>query len=969
MKRADKKVDELSAPEPQGVADSCADERSSQNEDMNRRRFLSLMAASAALAGFTACRRPVEHIVPYVHAPQEVIPGLPLHYATSMPFGLDSHSVLATSYQGRPTKVDGNPGHPSRPAGSSVQLQASVLDLYDPNRSRHVTHQQGESTWQAFLEFWRGQKKRFDANRGKGLVLISDRFASPTRYRLLQGWLAQYPQAVLYFHEPLSLANTMQGVAEATGQPGCKPVYHLDKARVVVTLDADLFGAEPNALYHSHGFSNGRTPEKPESCNRLYVFESSYTITGQLADHRIAVACSDIGAVLSALMAELSKLGLNIKGPMPGQAPGAVKPAWIEALARDLFKQQGQCLLVAGMKQPAQVHAAVAYLNSRLNNVGHAVQYLAAADTPSFDPVQQARALTAIASGPVDTVLFLNSNPEYDRAQELNTERLFGARHTVHFGAYDDETAARCQWHLPASHYLEQWNDVRDWNGVAAIVQPLIQPLYDGRSDIEVMHLLATGLEATGYDLVRATWAELLGDRDFDKSWRQVLVKGYYGDAKSAAAASIPAAYVPGAGEAKNTAGWEMTLQPSLTLHDGRFAGNGWLQELPDPITKLAWDNVALLSPKAAQELQVRNGDIIRVQRADAAIEIPAWIVPGQAERTVTLTMGYGRRKAGDVGSGVGVNVYPLRRSCSEYLVGDVTIEKTGEHNEPASAQETDSMHDRPLVRQTTLQDYQHHPEKIREMVEHPPLQSLWQEHEYRDGYQWGMVIDLNRCNGCMACVVACQSENNIPMVGREQVANGREMHWIRMDRYFTGEGDQAELVHQPVACQHCEMAPCEQVCPVAATVHDHEGLNVMAYNRCVGTRYCSNNCPYKARRFNFFNYTAEMAESVKLAQNPEVTVRSRGVMEKCTYCLQRLTAAKQQAKQQGRPLADGEVKTACQQACPMNAISFGNINDAGAVVSELKKNPRNYELLSELNIRPRTSYMARIKNRNPEWV
>jgi Fe-S-cluster-containing dehydrogenase component len=940
------------------------------SEDINRRRFLSLMSASLALAGLTSCRRPVERIMPYVHAPEEIIPGLALQYATAMPFGLDSHGVLATSYQGRPTKVDGNPGHPSMPSGSNVLLQASLLDLYDPNRSRLVKRKNSDSSWQAFLEFWREQKKHFDANQGEGLVLISDRFSAPTRYRQLQKWLAQYPKSVLFFHEPLSLANSMQGIQEATGQKGFKPVYHLDKAGVIVALDADLFGTEPNALYHACGFSNGRTPEKPDSCNRLYVLESSYTITGQLADHRIRMACSDIAPFVSALLQALSKLGLNCKVTTTEFLPPSVTHEQLDAVARDLYKQRGKCLLVAGQKQPAHVHATVAYLNQLLNNTGQTVHYVAAEDVQPWDDTLRQQALAAIARGPLDTVIFLNSNPEYDHALDLDTNLLFKASHTVHFGACDDETATRCEWHLPASHYLEQWSDVRDWNGLTSIVQPLIQPLYDSRSDIELMNMLSTGLDSAGYDLIRTTWAELLGDKDFENSWRHVLLKGFYPTGQSVQTAVKADAFMPPLGNRPSTLeSWEVTFQPSLLLHDGRYAGNGWLQELPDPITKLAWDNVALVSKKAAQKLRLKNGDVVRLRRASISIEIPVWIMAGQADYTITLTAGYGRSKAGDIGSAVGVNVYPLRQTCSEYIVHDVTIEKTGKGYELARMQETDSMHDRPLVRQMTLAEYNQHPEKIKEMVEQPPLQSLWKEHVYEEGYQWGLVIDLNKCNGCMACVVACQSENNIPIVGKEQVANGREMHWIRMDRYIAGDDDHAEMVHQPVACQHCEMAPCEQVCPVAATVHDHEGLNVMAYNRCVGTRYCSNNCPYKARRFNFFNYTGHMPETVKMAQNPEVTVRSRGVMEKCTFCSQRLVSIKQKAKKQGRTVQDGEVKTACQQACPMDAITFGNINDPNALVTVLKKSPRNYELLGELNIRPRTSYLARIKNKNPDWV
>jgi len=613
-------------------------------------------------------------------------------------------------------------------------------------------------------------------------------------------------------------------------------------------------------------------------------------------------------------------------------------------------------------------------INRHLDNINKTVSYREMPDAvlPSFTSI--AGLNSAVQNKEINTLCILGGNPLYSSPADIDFSNILrNVEKTIHLSSHVDETSRKVNWHLPSAHFLESWGDARSADGTLSVIQPLIDPLLGGKSIMEVLNLLITGEDVRGYELVRNTWISVLNKADFENAWTKVLHDGVYNSTKSdgivpdISLAGIDR-LIGGKNNPEKLSGnnLEIVFRSSPSVFDGRFANNGWLQEMPDQITKLSWDNAVLLSPQTAEELGLKNEDLVLIDYRERTIEMPVWILPGHADFSITITLGSGRTDAGRIGNYTGFNAYVLRTSDKPDFDTGARIKKTGKTYPLANTQDHGSMEGRPLVREADIEEYRKHPDFAPEMVEHPPLKSLWDEHSYKTGYQWGMTIDLNACTGCNACVIACQSENNIPIVGKEQVKNGREMHWIRLDRYFSGEVDDPEMTYQPVTCQHCENAPCEQVCPVAATVHDEEGLNVMAYNRCIGTRYCSNNCPYKVRRFNFFNYTHEYPEIIKMVQNPDVTVRSRGVMEKCTFCTQRINAAKISAKNKGEKLKDGDVITACQQTCPADAIMFGDINNPDSKVSELKKNNRNYTMLAELNVQTRLTYLAKIRNPNP---
>ena len=970
-------------------------------EGVTRREMIQLLGASLSLAGIAGCRRPVEEIVPYVTAPEEMVPGIPSYYATTMPFRRSAYGVIVESHEGRPTKIEGNPAHPSTLGASSSRIQASVLGLYDPDRSQSVTLKGEKKSWNDFVAAWGSLSAAHAADGGAGLAVLSESFSSPTMARLTSDLRARYPKLQWATYDAVSDENRLAGLRQATGRD-LDLMLRFDRASVIVCLDADPLLTDPEMIAHARGFAAGRRAgSSGGAMNRLYAVEGVFSLTGAMADHRLRLESRQIAPLVAALAARLGVAGAT---SLPNSVAG-VDPRWIDALAKDLLANRGKGLIVAGDRQPAAVHAAVCALNTHLGNTGTTVSYYETKDAALPSVSSLASLVASMKGGAIQTLVILGGNPVFDAPADLDfPAALSKVPHSIAFGHTIDETSSKAEWHIPRAHYLESWGDARAVGGTLSVIQPLILPLFGGRTPIEVLGLMVGGKDRPGYDIVRDTWKPILGEGEFDKKWNRVLHDGLLAggelpevvpDSKAAAFAEL---------NAGSSSGPEIVFLPSASLHDGRFANDGWLQELPDPLTKLTWDNPALVSPKMAETLGVANGDVVRLDYAGRALDLPVWILPGMADGVVALTLGYGRTRAGRIGSGVGFDTFTMRPSGSPGFVTGATLTKRGGKYALSATQNHGSMEGRPIVRESTLAELRtasakatadksadksgaaapvpaegaHAPDPhqapkgtaspLGVYPEQPHHFSLWKEHTYDQGNQWGMTIDLNTCIGCNACMTACQSENNVPVVGKIQVSNGREMHWIRVDRYFSGEpSGSPEVVFQPVPCMHCEDAPCEQVCPVAATVHDGEGLNVMVYNRCIGTRYCSNNCPYKVRRFNFFNLTKDTPDILKLAMNPDVTVRARGVMEKCTYCTQRISRAKIDAKLAGRALRDGDVKTACQQACPASAIEFGNLRDASSRVVKAKADPRNYALLEELNTKPRTTYLAKVRNPNPE--
>jgi len=958
---------------PQG-----ASELTELNDPVSRRAFISLMGASLALAGLAGCRRPVEKIIPYVVAPEEIIPGVPNYYATTMPFMSNAFGLIVESHEGRPTKIEGNPGHPATLGRSNTFIQGSILDLYDPDRSRAVLQNGRQSSWNDLVTFWRGLHDRYSQSRGRGLAILVVPFSSPTLSRLAHLFRTTFPEAGWASYEPAGNESEYEGVRLATGQV-LQPIYHIDKADVILSLDSDFVYAESDNIRNAQGFIDGRrVSSEQDGMNRLYIVESFFSNTGALADHRLRIPSSLVGAFIAAVALELQAQDVALgDNAMLGQySQHEFDREWIRILAADLIRARGKSLVLAGRQQSAAVHALACVINSALGNIGDTVSFHEISDSELSSTESLKNLVDDIKSRRIKTLAILGGNPAYDAPVDLNfAEALKELDHSIHLSSHVDETSGAVEWHIPMAHYLESWGDARSTHGAVSVIQPLIAPLYGGASSVEVLSLLATAIDTRGYDIVRETWQKLISDGDFEAEWRRILHDGLLkGSASPVVNTHVDAASVftqigsnPFNRELPARDNLEIAFRPSLTIYDGRFANNAWLQELPDFQTKISWDNVALMSPPTARELGLNNSDIATLEYRGRKLEAPIWILPGHADNSVTLYLGYGRKFGGRVADGIGFNAYLLRPSDVPFFDRGLTIAGTGQTYKIVTTQNHHSMEGRPIIREATLEHYREHPAFANEGHEIPPLYTLRSTHEISEQYQWGMAIDLNVCIGCNACTVACQSENNIPVVGKEQVGRGREMHWIRVDRYFNGDMADPEMVHQPVPCMHCENAPCEEVCPVTASLHDREGLNLQVYNRCIGTRYCSNNCPYKVRRFNFFNYTGKTPEPVKMVFNPDVTVRSRGVMEKCTYCLQRINAAKVAARKEGRTVRDGEFTTACAQACPTEAIVFGNVADPESHVSKIRMQNRNYGMLAEYNTKPRTTYLARLRNPNPQ--
>ena len=959
-------------------------------QGVSRRTMLTLMGASLSLAGLTACRRPVEKIVPYVTAPEDLLPGVPRHYATTMPFGRSAYGLVVESHEGRPTKIEGNELHPSTLGASSPWIQAAILDLYDPDRSQRVQRAGEAATWDEFEQTWAGLAETFAGNGGQGLAVLTEPFASPTLRRMVDLFRERYPNARFVSYQPISEESANEGCEQLFGQ-----VYEvrsrLDRAAVVLALDSDFLMTDPEAVRHAMEFAEGRRIRGEHgSMSRLWSVESALTVTGSNADQRLRLRPGQMAGFLGLLAGELESRGLALSLPTAGfHAIDGVQKSWVEALAQDLLEHRGKSIILAGQGQPAAVHAAATLLNSALGNLGQTITLHRSDEQGRSSRSGLGDLATAMRDGEVSALFVLGGNPLYDAPADFEfAGALEAVEHSFHLSSHVNETSDACTWQLPHAQFLESWGDARAQGGALSVTQPLIRPLFGGRSSLELMTLLATGETGSAYEQLRETWREYLGSGSFEMNWQRLLHAGVLQntDGRDEVRPPVPApdqarrvfAELAKVSPSEGAEALDLIFRPSATLYDGRYANNGWLQELPDPVTKITWDNAALLSPATAHSLGVQHEQIVRIEYEGREIQLPVWVVPGQADGTVVLDLGHGRTKAGRVGNGQGFDAYRLRISAEPGYGRWARVQPTGEtyaisetqhHNEMDELGESERDGRIPmLIRETTLAEFSRNPEFVADQeVEHPPLVSLWKEHSYEEGKQWGMSIDLNACIGCGTCTIACQSENNIPVVGKTEVGNGREMAWIRVDRYFSGSSEQPEAVFQPVPCMHCENAPCEQVCPVGATTHDSEGLNTMVYNRCIGTRYCANNCPYKVRRFNFFNFTKDTPEVRKMVNNPDVTVRSRGVMEKCSFCLQRINRARVEAKLAGREMRDGDVTTACEQACPTRAIRFGDIRDAESRVTRDKADPRDYVLLGELNNKPRVSYMGKLRNPHPD--
>ena len=920
---------------------------------------MQLLGASLGLAGLTACtKQPPERVVPYVKTPEEIVPGKPLFFATATTVGGYAQGVIVESNMGRPTKIEGNPEHPASLGATSVFSQAQTLALYDPDRAQVVLREGSSSSWQAFLSSAGVVREKLLGQKGAGFRILTETITSPSLAAQIRALLAEMPEAQWHQYEPVSGDSARAGAKIAFGE-NVSAVYDLTKADVILALDSDFLTAGPGALRYAREFSRRRDPQGQGGMNRLYSVEACPTSTGATADHRLALSHTNVEMFARAL-------AQRVGAPAPPAESGA-PAAWLDAVAKDLLDHKGRSLIVPGEHQSAAVHALAHAMNAALGNAGNTLRYVEPVEANPADQYASLASLIAdLMAGKVDTLLVLGGNPAHTAPARMGfLDAYRKARLRVRVGLYDDETSAYSHWVIPEAHSLECWSDARAFDGTVTLMQPLIAPLYDGKALSEVLAAFRGQAGRGSHDLLKEHWQSQRPGPDFEAFWRKSLHDGFVpGSAASPKNAGIRTDFAAALPNPPEFSGPEFQFRTDPSIYDGRFANNGWLQELPRPVSLMVWDNAALVSPRMAQKLGVQNGDVVSLRAAARELRLPIWILPGHAEDAVTMHIGYGRTRGGRLASGVGANANVLRSPESPWVAHAGEIRKTGDSHTLATVQMHHSMEGRDIVRTAALADYRKNPH----LFEHGgqgKLLSLYPERKY-DAYAWGMAIDLNACTGCNACTIACQAENNIAVVGKSEVVRGREMHWIRIDRYFSGELDAPDIHHQPVPCMHCENAPCEPVCPVAATVHSDEGLNHMVYNRCVGTRYCANNCPYKVRRFNFLLYSDWTTQSLEGLRNPNVTVRSRGVMEKCTYCVQRINAARITAELEGRKIKDGEVVTACQTACPTQAIHFGDLNDPASKVSKIKQDARNYSLLEELGVRPRTTYLAHLKNPNP---
>jgi molybdopterin-containing oxidoreductase family iron-sulfur binding subunit len=1029
---------------PQGASEVEADGQS-------RRNFLKIMSASFALAGVATlgagCRRPEEKLVPYGKQPENFTYGEAQYFATAMPTRTGAVPLVVKSYEGRPVKIEGNALFPGSNGGTDRYAQASILDLYDVDRARHFKRDGKEVSREEALNFLTELSKKSSANQGEGLAFLAESSTSPSRARLQKIIAQKFPKSQWFTYDAIDSSIHQRAATQAFGQ-SVTPVYNFDKAKVILSLDCDFLGGEDGAHEHIRKFTAGR--KAGEGMSRLYAIESLFTLTGANADHRLRVSASSISQIGAAILGAIISNQIGA----PTTVPTGLDVKWISECANDLVKNRGNVLVVAGQRQPLAVHLLAHAINTALDSIGNTVTLVKTAEAASAS-------LSALAESSADTLVILGGNPVYNLNLPLKATTV------VRLGYQEDETAGKAQWNFPATHYLESWGDATTSDGTLVPIQPLIQPLFGGLSELEFLARIAGEGETNSHEIIRETYKQnvLARERgldvpwyDHENAWKKFLFSGFITDSTAPvtsvrlqqSTADLNQLLAGVKSVAPSASSLEVIFFRDAKMDDGRYANNGWMQELPDPITKMTWDNAVLVSRTTAKELQLQNGDVVEISLNGKTVSGPIWVQPGMADYSLGLAFGYGREKAGRVGNGIGFNAYKI--FSGKYIETGAKVTKTGETHILACTQHHWSMEGRPAVREFNHDEAAEAIEKNENIAEEkfhgvePPIVASLYKNPLDDAkktalHQWGMAIDLSSCVGCGTCVVACQSENNIPIVGKDQVLRGREMHWMRIDRYFTTDPkrknnpsrfdwnadmnqrddaqqfqswiDDVQAVNQPMLCQQCETAPCENVCPVAATVHDQEGLNTMAYNRCIGTRYCSNNCPYKVRRFNFLDFnkrpltelkgtaysttlthktdgewdlvrwwkdpnsgmrTEDEWDLIKLSKNPDVTVRMRGVMEKCTYCTQRIEHAKISQKAKAGQTADVRLteaagtipKTACQQACPAGAIVFGDISDANSSVSKQKLSPLNYSVLGSLLTKPRTTYLARVRNPNP---
>lgn len=993
-------------------------------EGVSRRRWMQLMSASFALAGAAGCRWETEQIAAFAQRPEGYVPGTRQHYATNIHWAGAPRHLLVTKYDERPIKVEGNPDHPAARGAADAFTQASTLALYDPDRAKGVHLRDGNQTftkgWADFESFL--DERVGELGDGEGLAILAPSIDSHTFYAALDRVQDKFPAAKFYKHDAVSRENELAGAELSFGQR-VRTHYRLADAKVIATFDADLLTAMPDSLRAARDYAEGRDPDG--EMNRLWSVESFYTPTGAAADHRLPLKSSAIGGFLAELRDKVKELaaGDHEHGEPIEGVPTADQ--FLEVLADDLVHNQGASLVVVGAGQPAEAHAIGHEINSLLGAFGKTVLFTEE-PKPRVEVAGADALLEALTTDKVNTLLVLDGNPAYDLPGFAKAVEK--ATHSIRLGVYDDETSRVCHWSLPQTHPFEEWGDVIAWDGAVGVCQPMIEPLLSGRSAVEVLALLAGDRSPDARQMVADALRDV-ADLPDESAWNKLLHDGLVADS---AAQPVEVGQPKEGVEAPlaiTDDATELVFVPSSSTYDGRLANSGWLQETPDFLTKLTWDNAALVGPATAKKLGLKHGKLATITVGETSVTAPVYVMPGQAADSIAIALGYGRTAAGRVGGlldaesgrpaeglyandlaalwipapadSVGVDVYPLRGAATTGFIADgVTVKSTGKDYLLATTQDHHAIdtlgleaigrRTGELIRTASLDFYKENedfaPSMSHEVMIHAggesrPTEPLWKLKEYNGDYAWGMSIDLSKCIGCNACMVACQAENNVPVVGKDQVSKGREMHWIRIDRYFKGVAnteqvddpanfETPEVAHQPIACQHCETAPCEEVCPVAATVHDAEGLNGMVYNRCIGTRYCANNCPYKVRRFNYFRFTKKLYEAsnelMKLVVNPEVTVRSRGVMEKCTFCVQRISAGRINAKNEGRSIRDGEVVSACAQACPTRAIEFGDLRDEKSKVRAAHDSNRAYGILTELMTKPRNVFLAKIRNPHP---